>query len=139
MCCTFLSKKTKSLPNTPACLASKLSNAAGPSGVYLRLTVILVSTHTVYNICDVPTWKLQMFAWFRVIPSLLSSLPTASFLTTLVQYFQFSTVGLNNKTDFRFLAQEYHRWLADEHGHEPHVTFEIFASCGTYLCGFELF
>ena len=44
-----------------------------------------------------------------------------------------------NTDDLGFLAQECNTWFADEHGHEPHVTFDIFASYGTYLCGFELF
>ena len=41
--------------------------------------------------------------------------------------------------NFGFLAQEYNTWFADEHGHEPRVTFDIFASRGTYLCGSESF
>ena len=41
--------------------------------------------------------------------------------------------------NFRFLAQECNTWFADEHGHEPRVSFDIFASRGTYFCGFESF
>lgn len=41
--------------------------------------------------------------------------------------------------NFGFLAQEYNTWFADEHRHEPRVTFDIVASSGTYLCGSESF
>ena len=38
-----------------------------------------------------------------------------------------------------YFAEEYNTWFADEHGHEPCVTFDIFTSHGTYLCGSESF
>ena len=41
--------------------------------------------------------------------------------------------------NFGFLAQECNTWFVDEQGHEPRVTFDIFASRGTYFCGFESF
>ena len=41
--------------------------------------------------------------------------------------------------NFGFLAQESTTWFADEHGHEPRVTLDIFASRGTYFCGLEPF
>ena len=40
---------------------------------------------------------------------------------------------------FGFLAHEYNTMFADKHRHEARVTFNIFASRGTYLCDSESF